>query len=109
MFGDGSVVRDYIYIDDVCELLIALFDKRIDGVPVVNISSGVGASNNEILEIVRKIHGQISVNYLESRSIDLERVVLDNTKIKSLVNHDLLSLEEGVNRYYCLLRDNNWL
>ena len=109
VWGNGSVVRDYIYIDDVCELLIGLFDKPIEGFPVVNISTGVGASNNEILEIVRKIHGQISVNYLESRSVDLERVVLDNTKIKSLVNHDLLSLEEGVNRYYCLLRDNNWL
>ena len=108
IFGDGSVIRDYIYIDDVSELLTALVEIDTTNTPVVNIGSGTGASNNDILNIVKNIHGDLNVKYVASRSVDLQKVVLDNTRIMSMVDHKLCSLENGIEKYYNFIKDNRW-
>lgn len=49
VWGDGSVVRDYIYVDDVAEALIRA--ATIDTAHrVFNIGSGVGMSVNTVVE-----------------------------------------------------------
>ena len=44
IWGNGDTVRDYIYIDDVCEMLYSLIDYSGDE-EVFNISSGIGTSH----------------------------------------------------------------
>ncbi len=109
VYGDGSVIRDYIYIDDVCKALEALIDYKFSGSPVVNISTGIGTSNNEIIDIVKKIHGSVNVNYKESRSVDLKKVVLDNTKIESIIGSSFMNLEEGIEKYYRYIKEERWI
>ncbi len=106
IYGDGSVVRDYIYIDDVCGLLTKLVDIKLDNDPIINICSGIGISNNDILDITRKIHGDLTVNYIDSRSVDLQKVVLDNTKINNLIEHDYCPLETGIRQYYNFIKNS---
>ena len=46
IWGDGSVVRDYIYIEDVCEMIGSLINY--DGnEEVFNVSSNQGISLND--------------------------------------------------------------
>lgn len=108
VYGDGSTVRDYIYIEDVSRALMSLIDHKFKESPVVNISTGTGTSNNEIIEIVKKIHGSLHVNYKESRSVDLKKVVLDNTKIESVIGSRFMSLEEGIEKYYRYIKEERW-
>jgi UDP-glucose 4-epimerase len=79
IWGDGSVVRDYIYVTDVAEA----FAKAIsyDGSEnVFNIGSGTGTSLNELVNFIEEILGRpVTRNYLPGRPYDVKVSVLDNS------------------------------
>lgn len=81
VWGDGSAVRDYLYIDDLVRLLTVILDKpMLAGARVVNACSGVGASLNELFAAVRVVTGaDLSCTFETSRSVDASRVVMDPT------------------------------
>lgn len=54
IWGDGSVTRDYIYIDDVISALLKTIDY-CGKEPIFNLSSSVGTSINDLVKIVQKI------------------------------------------------------
>jgi len=67
IWGDGTVTRDYIYIDDVVNALelatVHEGDERI-----FNIGSGVGKNLNEIVISVKQLLGkELDVRYFEGR------------------------------------------
>lgn len=102
IWGNGEIIRDYIYIDDVCNILGFLLNYNGDE-KVFNISSGIGTSQNRILEIVRSLIPDLAVSYLPARSVDVPDIVLDNSKILSVFEEDMLSIEDGIKKYYHFL------
>lgn len=105
VWGDGKIIRDYIYIGDVCKMLVTLADY--DGEErVFNLSSGTGASQNEIIDIVKKIDGNVRFEYKPARSVDVRKIILDNSKIRSLYKDDLVGLEDGIRSVYDYQADN---
>ena len=51
--GDGSIVRDYIHIDDASMLLASLVTRtQSEKVSIYNVSSGEGSSINQLIEFV---------------------------------------------------------
>lgn len=95
IWGDGEVVRDYIYIDDVCNMFLALFEYTGDE-RVFNFSTGVGHSQNDILGICRDLGMAPTVRYIEARAVDVRRNVLDNSRIKLVYKGDIKPLNEGI-------------
>jgi UDP-glucose 4-epimerase len=81
IWGDGSVVRDYIHISDLAEGLISLAEAPAElcgDPPVFNIASGVGISLNDIIEILTEHLGvNPRVLYHPGRAFDLPVSVLD--------------------------------
>ena len=67
---------------------------------VFNLGTGVGVSQKEIIEIVRKITGELSVQYVPSRSIDVPKIVLDNSRMKGLITFDCIAVKDGIEMYY---------
>lgn len=106
IWGDGNIIRDYIYIDDVCKMLYELSLYEGDE-EVFNLSSGVGTSQNQIVELVRKINGGLEVEYTSGRSVDLQKIILDNTKIKNIYRKELVSLDKGLKSYFETIKNNN--
>ena len=98
VWGDGEVIRDYIYIDDVCAMLASLSEYG-GSKDLFNISSGTGYSVNDIIGIVRSRYPDLKVEYTPGRSVDLKEIVLNNKRIRSVYNCPLISLEEGIQRY----------
>lgn len=98
IWGDGSIVRDYIYIDDVCRYLFLLSQYNGDEF-VINISSNYGASLNEVIEIIKSLNINVQVDYKQKRSVDVPKIVLSNLKMKSLLGTDLISLKDGITKY----------
>ncbi len=99
IWGDGSVIRDYIHVSDVSQALIKSINYA--GVQrVMNVSSGQGVSLNEILDKIEDLIGkQIKRVYLEGRNVDVPVNVLDNSLAKKSLNWDIkVPLDEGVNR-----------
>jgi UDP-glucose 4-epimerase len=99
IYGDGNTVRDYIYIDDVCKMLTSLIGYE-GSEEIFNISSGKGTSQKEILAIISGILPELSVEYTQARSVDVKKLVLDNSKYMKEFPTCLVNLEDGIHRYY---------
>jgi UDP-glucose 4-epimerase len=99
IWGDGSVIRDFIYIGDVAEAFAkAVNYKGIKS--IFNISSGVGTSLNElIVNIESIIEYKVNCNYLPSRNFDVPVNILDNLLAKQeLAWLPIVPLEDGLRR-----------
>jgi len=116
IFGDGRILRDYLYIDDLVSSLveIALCEEAYGD--VYNIGSGKPLSFVELAEMIIKIAGKGKVNYTEFTS---ERKALepgdyyaDITKITNVIPwKPVTSLEEGIRAtisYYEKNRKHYW-
>lgn len=76
IWGDGSVVRDFIYVGDLARLCVQAAES--DACGVFNVGSGVGYSIREILDTITAVtNTKTSVDYKPSRNFDIQRVVLD--------------------------------
>lgn len=105
IWGDGENIRDYIYINDVCQMIGSLLEYQ-GKFDTFNISSGVGVSQNEIIGMMRGIGLNPYVVYKEGRSVDIRRIVLDNHRIMSVCKYDLITLDKGLKAYYEYLVKN---
>jgi UDP-glucose 4-epimerase len=98
VFGDGHQTRDYVYVEDVVDALIAAGQKEgLDG-EVINIGSGVETSVNELITLIEEVTGREAyVLYNEERSGGVRRMVADVEKAGRLLSFSpRQSLLEGL-------------
>lgn len=79
IWGDGSVMRDYLHVQDVAAAFVCAL--RYQGpYQVFNIGSGQGASLNELAAAIEAELGRpVERRYLPGRSFDVPVSVLDNS------------------------------
>ncbi len=99
VWGNGDVVRDYIYIDDVCRMLYDLVHYH-GKYEVFNLSSNTGTSQNDVLDIIKDIIPDVSIKYAEARSVDAKKIILDNTRIMEQDEFELVHVKDGIRNYY---------
>lgn len=82
IWGDGSIIRDYLYIDD---LVSALYSASFytGNVNVMNVGSGVGTSINNILDVFKEHFNNIVVEYEPKRLFDVQSNVLNISLIQN--------------------------
>lgn len=100
IWGDGSVVRDYIYIADVVDaLLLAL--EQTGSEHVFNIGAGCGYSLNEVLDMIEKLTGRTAERrYFPGRAFDVPKSVLDIALARQeLCWSPKISFEQGVEKF----------
>ncbi|MGH8475835.1 MAG: NAD-dependent epimerase/dehydratase family protein [Methylococcales bacterium] len=104
IWGDGSVTRDYIYIDDLIDAFIRAMDH--DGeARVFNIGSGTGRSLNQLLRAIEDLLGHpIERRYLPARQFDVPVNVLDIVRA-----HDVLGWQPRVPFNEALRRTLVWM
>lgn len=107
VWGDGLIIRDYIYITDVCRMLYALGNYN-GKEEVFNLSSNRGASQNEIVGIVKEIAKDVRVRYLPPRPVDAKRIILNNKKIMDIDRFDMVPLEKGIRMYYHFMAGSDY-
>jgi UDP-glucose 4-epimerase len=109
IWGDGSVVRDFIYVDDVVSAIeCVIADTPATG--AFNVGSGAGHSLNDLKSIIEEVCGiALAIRYESSRSIDVRRIVLDTSSMKKHFGWaPSTSLSEGVGRTWkWLLQQKN--
>jgi UDP-glucose 4-epimerase len=101
IYGDGSKIRDYVYISDVAAANAAALERGT--AEIFNISSGVGTTDLEVFECVRDLLGsQAEPKYVPCRPGEIEKICLDITKARSLLNWTpQISLSEGAKLTVC--------
>ena len=99
IWGDGSITRDYVHVDDVvASLLKAMSNGGRSG--IFNIGSGIGHTLNEIVRMIEKrLDKTVKVNYLPARNFDVPVNVLNIRKAKEQLGWEpRVSLEISVDQ-----------
>ena len=102
IWGDGQVVRDYIYIEDMADIIFRLIDSNVTN-QIVNIGFGNGLSILAILDILKTRFPLLRVQFQSPRGFDVSRLEMNVDKMKSLCNIPLVDIHTGIDLTY------NWI
>jgi UDP-glucose 4-epimerase len=87
IWGDGCVIRDYIYIEDLIDAILAAAKLNDPQAPhLYNIGSGIGKSLNEVVGSIAEIHGAIHITRLPGRAVDVPVSILDIQRAERFLN-----------------------
>lgn len=97
VYGDGSVVRDFIYIDDAIRAIMKIVEGE-NKHRTFNLGCGYGTSIKQVLETIEKALGiSMNVSYIEGRKVDVPVNYLDISRYEKYYGAlNPISLEEGV-------------
>jgi UDP-glucose 4-epimerase len=74
---DGSAVRDYTHVNEICHALEQAIDRSTD--QIENLGHGVGTTVKQMINLYKKVNNcEFEVRVCPRREGDLERSVLDN-------------------------------
>jgi UDP-glucose 4-epimerase len=109
IWGDGKVVRDYIYIGDAVNALIKAIDfcPAVGGHRIFNVGAGQGVSLTELIETMKQVVGKsITVKYTStSRPEDVPVNVLDITRARSVLGWEpKVNLPEGLEKTWLWMK-----
>ncbi len=108
IFGNGSVIRDFIYIDDLAEIVYRLIIKGVEN-QVLNIGSGIGYSVKEVVECIgRHVNKKFQIVYKEGRAVDVSAMILNMHKISMFLPFSPMPLDNGISRYLTYLRNKGF-
>ena len=98
VFGDGNQTRDFVYIDDVVDALVAA--ARAEGVEgnIINVGSGQETSINELVRKVEEATGRaVDVLYNKAQSGGVSRLVADISLARRVLDfHPKTDVDRGL-------------
>ena len=99
VYGDGSVVRDFIYIDDAIRAIMKIVNGE-NKHRTFNLGCGYGTSIKQVLETIEKALGiKLNVSYLEGRKVDVPVNYLDISRYEKYYGAlNPISLEDGIRK-----------
>ena len=97
VYGDGSNVREWIYVEDNCRALDLVLREGTPG-EVYNIGSGEERTNLEVTEAILEAVGgsQDQITFVEDRAGHDQRYALEFDKLTDLGWEPSWSFEEGL-------------
>jgi UDP-glucose 4-epimerase len=100
-FGDGSMVRDYLYVEDLTRMILSMVGNS-RAHRVYNLGSGKGHSVSEVLSSLRRVTGiDFAVAERPVPPTFVDRVILDTSRFRSeFGNFELTKLDEGIGRIF---------
>ena len=109
LYGDGSNVREWMYVDDHCSGIDTALTKGEPG-QVYNVSSGIERKNVElthrILELTGK--GEDLIRPVEDRLGHDWRYSIDSSKLMRLGWEPKIGFDEGTERAVRWYQNNEW-
>lgn len=98
--GDGNQTRDFVYIDDVVDALLAAATAANVNQAIINVGSGEETSINALIATLSQITGRRpDVLYNLQQSGGVPRLVADLARAKELLGYrPRVSLREGLER-----------
>jgi UDP-glucose 4-epimerase len=97
LYGDGSIVRDFVHVDDLCRLMLACVEQQAVG--VFNCGGGGrGTSLSELVALIEEITGEtLALTQGPARSFDPPATVLDIARARAQLSWEpQVSLRAGV-------------
>lgn len=103
VYGDGSVVRDFIYIDDAVDAILNIvngegYDSKGEKHKTFNVGSGKGISVNQVIECINEmLNVNVEIQYREGRKSDVPVNYLDISLYEEIYGKMIKnSLSDGI-------------
>ena len=99
-FGDGTSERDYTYIDDIVDGVVAAVDTPFK-FEIINLGNNQPVSLNEFISTLEQITGKKAIiNQLPMQEGDVPRTYADIRKAQQLLGYQpKIKIEEGLNKF----------
>ncbi|MBQ6776332.1 MAG: GDP-L-fucose synthase [Synergistaceae bacterium] len=99
-WGDGSPLREFLYVDDLAEACVFLMENY-SGDETVNVGSGAEISIRELTKLVAEVVGYDGeILWDTSRPNGTPRKVMDTSKVRAMGWRPRTSLREGIELAY---------
>jgi UDP-glucuronate 4-epimerase len=104
LFGDGSTSRDYTWIDDIIDGVVAAIDEQGRGVPAFRTYNLGGSRTTTLLRLVELISDALGkkpvVEWKPEQPGDMKRTLADLTHVgRALGYAPRVPIEEGIARF----------
>ena len=113
LFGDGTVERDFTYIDDVVRSIIFLIDElkqhKFGFTDLVNLGGGNPTSINTLIEIVEKISNKrVNLSKEIANSADVKKTMSNDKYLKHLIGKSpYTNIMEGITKTISWANENS--
>ena len=98
IYGDGTQTRTFCYVDDNVNTCVKIFENNLMLNDVVNIGGAVEYEIKELAQlIIKKTNSKSKLIHLPAlEEGDMTRRMPDNSKMKQILDSDLISIEKGI-------------
>ena len=99
VWGDGTEIRDLLYVEDFCEALQIIMEKE-EHHEIYNVGSNSGYSVNEVIEYLKEIEGLESpIDYVNNKAPMIPKRLIDSFKIFDKLGWSAkTSIKEGLEK-----------
>jgi GDP-L-fucose synthase len=106
VWGTGSVMREFLHVDDLADACIFLLDSY-DGLQHVNVGTGEDQTIKELAELIGQIvYPEATLSWDTSKPDGTPRKVLDVSKLHSLGWKHSIDLRQGLTDTYRWFTEN---
>jgi GDP-L-fucose synthase len=99
VWGDGTAVRDFLYVEDAVDGLLAAYERGLGQGPI-NLSSGRGYAIRDVVDAIRAAVGSTAPVFWDTAKPAGEtRKVADTSRAQEILGFGpKIGLEEGIRR-----------
>lgn len=101
VYGDGTTIRDYTYVDDIVDGIISAINYNDTPYEIINLGGGAPVSLNQMIETIEKVlNKKATIEHLPMQLGDVNKTAADITKAKKLLNYNpKTSFKEGIIKF----------
>lgn len=101
VYGDGTTIRDYTYVDDIVDGIIGAIKYNDTQYEIINLGGGAPVSLNQMIETIEKVlNKKATIEHLPMQLGDVNKTAADITKAKKLLNYNpKTSFENGIIKF----------
>jgi nucleoside-diphosphate-sugar epimerase len=109
VYGDGSQVRAFTYVDDVVDAAVRAATTALDPGTVLNISGGSTCTLRSVFDVVEQATGTpVDVHYSATQAGDVRSTDADISRARSVIGwQPAVSLADGLARQVDQMRRTN--
>ena len=101
VYGDGTSLRDYTYIDDIVSGICAAAEYNKTNYEIINLGGGNPITVNEVIKTIEKALGKTAkIKYGSVQPGDVQKTISDITKAQNLLGYaPTTSFDEGIDKF----------
>lgn len=106
IWGSGSALREFLYVDDLADALVFLM-QRYDGIEFVNVGTGEEISIKELAMTIKAVVGYDGdLQFDLSKPDGTPRKLMDSSKLSAMGWQPQTSFKEGIEKTYQWFAEN---